>query len=125
MRKPCAQLLAAAKCAKVTANKNLWRYVMKPTERQLTLGELHYLDGLISLALEQGIKFDEVMKPQSEVCCCGAIATETKGKFVFSDRDREIIAQIAKLESQIESAPTLGQMIEIRGELLREASQSR
>lgn len=88
---------------------------------RLTLGELQHLDSLISLAQEQGVNLDDAVKAQSEICCCGALTAEAKGKFVYSGRDLEIIRQIVELESQIESAPTLGRLIEIRGELLREA----
>jgi hypothetical protein len=89
-------------------------------EQQLTYGELLHLDAIITLAQEQGVRLDEKVQAQSDVCCCGAVTAEAKGKFVFEGRDREIVNQIAELERQIGSAPTLQRLIEIRGELLRE-----
>lgn len=82
-----------------------------------------YTDSLITLAQEQGLKLDDVMKPQSDVCCCGATTCEAKGKFVFSPRDKELVKKIAALEAQIRSAPTLGQLIEMRGALLRDSAR--
>jgi hypothetical protein len=92
----------------------------EPRQPGLTQGELQYLDGLITMLQEQGLRLDDDVKAQSDVCCCGAVTAETKGKFVFNEHDRELVRQIAELEQQIESSPTLGQLIEMRGELLRE-----
>jgi hypothetical protein len=86
----------------------------------LTYGELLHLDALITMLQEQGLRLGDAVKAQSDVCCCGAVTAEAKGKFVFNEHDREIVRRIAELEQQIESSPTLGQLIEIRGELLRE-----
>ena len=57
----------------------------------------------------------------SDLSCCGAIAADARGKLVFSAHDREIFRKMAELQSQVESMPTLGKLVEIRGELLREA----
>jgi len=89
-------------------------------KQQLSYGELLHLDAIITLAQEQGVRFDEKVQAQSDVCCCGALAATAKGKFVFEGRDQEIVNQISNLERQIGSAPTLQRLVEIRGELLRE-----
>jgi hypothetical protein len=91
--------------------------------RRLTMGELQLIDAQISLAQEQGFKLGDKVTSQSEVCCCCAVAAEAKGKFRYSARDREILGQIARLESQISSAPTLRALIQRRGELLREVQR--
>lgn len=100
---------------------------MKPTEQRhrLTLGELQHIDALISLAQEQGLKLDDNLRANKDITCCGAIAADARGKLVFSARDREIFQRMAELEAQVESMPTLGQLIEARGELLREAKSDK
>ena len=93
----------------------------KLTDRRLTLAELQHIDALISLAQEQGLGPNDTIKANKDISCCGAVAADARGKLVFSPRDREIFRKMAELESQVESMPTLGQLIEARGELLREA----
>jgi len=51
----------------------------------------------------------------------GTDAMIVNGKFAINPHDRDIFRRIAELESQVESAPTLSRLIEVRGELLREA----
>jgi hypothetical protein len=94
---------------------------MYPPGRKLTLAELQHIDALISVSQEQGLKLGDTLKANKDLSCCGATAADAKGKLVFSEHDREIFRKMAELEAQIESMPTLGQLIEIRGELLREA----
>jgi hypothetical protein len=96
---------------------------MKPTERRLSIGELKLLDGLISVLQEGGVRLTDSIITREDGCC-GAIAAtahEDGDRFRFSARDREILARIRELESQLESAPTLGQLVELRGELLQKA----
>jgi hypothetical protein len=93
---------------------------MESERSGLTYGELLHIDALITRLQEDGLRLDDAVKAQSDVCCCGAVTAETKGKFVFNEHDREIVRQIAELEQQLESSPTLGQLIEMRGELLQE-----
>lgn len=92
----------------------------KRSRAELTDAELRHLDGLIVVLQERGLKLTDAIKGQSDVCCCGAVAAEAKGKFVINERDREIVRRIVDLERQLEMSPTLGQLIEVRGELLRE-----
>src|SRR5882672_8957587 len=93
----------------------------KAKVRRLSLGELQHIDALISLAQEQGLKPNDEIKANSDLSCCGAITAEAKGKLVFSAHDRQIFRKMAELQSQIQSMPTLGQLIKARGDLLREA----
>jgi hypothetical protein len=95
---------------------------MGSNERHLTLGELQHLDALINLSQERGLELGDALVANKDLTCCGALAAEAKGKLVFSEHDREIFRKMAELESRIESMPTLAQLIEIRGELLREAA---
>lgn len=96
---------------------------MNPTKRKLTLAELQHIDALISVSQEQGLKLGDTLKANKDLTCCGALAADARGKLVFSKHDREIFRKMAELEAQIESMPTLGQLIDIRGELLREAKK--
>jgi hypothetical protein len=96
---------------------------MKPTDRRLLLGELHLLDGLISVLQEGGVRMQDKFTSHEDACCGAITATaqDDGNRFRFSPRDREILGRIRELESQLESAPTLGQLVEIRGELLQKA----
>jgi hypothetical protein len=98
---------------------------MKPTDRRLTLGELQHIDALISLAQEQGLGLNDSLKANKDITCCGAVAADARGKLVFSARDREIFRKMAELETQVEKMPTLGQLIEARGALLREMKDAK
>jgi hypothetical protein len=93
------------------------------TGSPLTFGELARLDSLITVMQEKGLRLDDSVKAQSDICCCGAITAEARGKFVINEHDREIVRQMMELESQLEASATLGRLIEIRGELLREHAQ--
>jgi hypothetical protein len=97
------------------------RPMAKAASRRLSLGELQYIDAQISLAQERGLKLDDNLRANSDNSCCGAVTAEAKGKLVFSAHDREIFRKMADLESQIQSMPTLRQLVDARGELLREA----
>ncbi|RPF26230.1 hypothetical protein [Georgenia muralis] len=93
---------------------------MDPKDDRLSLGELRHLDGLITILEEQGLAVDDVIIT-GEDGCCGAIAATAheNDRFASSVHDREILARIRELESQLESAPTLGELIELRGRALR------
>jgi hypothetical protein len=96
---------------------------MEEPAAPLSYGELRHFDGLIGLLQEQGLTLGDSVKAQSDVCCCGAITCETKGKIVFNEHDREIIREIVRLEHELEASPTLGELIEIRGQLLHERTR--
>lgn len=96
----------------------------KVQDRRLTLAELQYIDAQISLAQEHGIGLDDELVANKEATCCGALAAEARGKLIFSEHDREIFRRMAELETKLERRPTLRQLIEARGELLREAKPS-
>ena len=93
--------------------------------RALTLGELQFLDAQISLAQERGLGLDDQLVANKDISCCGAIAADARGKLSFSARDRRIFRQIAQLEAQVQKMPTLRQLIEARGALLREQGRSK
>ena len=97
---------------------------MPKSSRKLTLGELQHIDALISLAQERGLKPSDQIVANKDISCCGAIAADARGKLVFSARDRAILKQMAELQSQITSMPTLGELIKARGALLRAAKKS-
>ncbi|HTV01903.1 MAG TPA: hypothetical protein VMF13_15245 [Luteitalea sp.] len=92
---------------------------MKPIDRRLTHGELQHLDGLITVLQEEDRRLDASIV-QQDSCCC-AITQAAHGRFEISARDRDLLQQIATLESQLESMPTLGQLVELRGQLLRQS----
>jgi hypothetical protein len=84
---------------------------------------LQYIDAQISLAQERGIGLDDDLVANKDITCCGAITAEARGKLVFSDHDREIFRQMAELETKVQRMPTLRQLMDVRGELLREAKK--
>lgn len=90
----------------------------------LSYAQLLSLDSLISAAQARGLGFNdrfdntqEQAEAQFEIH--EAMWEARHGAFQFSDHDREILGQIRELTSQLELSPTLGQLIELRGEAMR------
>jgi hypothetical protein len=82
---------------------------------------------MITTLQEQGKTLQDSIVSGEDVCC-GAIAAtaqEDGNLLRFSEHDRAILRQIAELEAQLDSAPTLGQLVELRGELLNKARNQR
>jgi hypothetical protein len=94
-------------------------------EKGLTLAELLSLDALISVAQQRGRSFDDRLDNTEEIAEAQMAMHEAMwearhGGLEVSQRDREILSQIRDLAMQLEMAPSLGQLIEIRGEALRQ-----
>lgn len=90
-------------------------------ETSLTFSESLSLDALIALAQERGLSIsDRVTNTQEEAEAQAevheAMWEARHGGLELSDHDRTIISRIRELASQLEIAPTLGQLIELRGE---------
>ena len=90
----------------------------------LGAAELASLDLLITVAQQRGRGLgDPVTKDeeqaQAHMDLAVAMYDARHGGLEFSDRDREIIRQIGELAASLELAPTLGQLIEMRGEAVR------
>ena len=94
-------------------------------EMKLSFSELLSLDALIAVAQERGLKLtDRVKNDQDQAEAAGelhaAMWEARHGGLELSGHDREILAKIRDLASQLEIAPTLGQLIELRGEAIRQ-----
>ena len=86
--------------------------------------ELLSLDLLIAVAQERGRSFDDAVDNTEEQAQAQADRVQAQwearhGGITFSDRDREVISKIRELASTLESAPTLGELIELRGKALQ------
>jgi hypothetical protein len=93
-------------------------------EQGLNALELASLDLLISIAQARGRGFDDRLESVTEqtealVEVHEAMWEARHGGLELSERDRETIVRIGELAASLEIAPTLGQLIEMRGEALR------
>jgi hypothetical protein len=91
----------------------------------LSLAELLLLDALISVAQKRGRSLNDRLRSAEEQAESMAevhmeMWEARNGGLELSARDRRIIAQIRELAGRLEIAPTLGQLIELRGEALRQ-----
>jgi hypothetical protein len=87
--------------------------------------ELLSLDLLIAVAQQRGRSFDEAVRNTEEQAQAQADAAQARwearhGGLSIVERDKEVVAQIRRLAATLESAPTLGQLIEMRAEALRQ-----
>ena len=90
----------------------------------LAAAELASLDLLITVAQLRGRGLDDRVtkneeQAQAQMDHAVAMYDARHGGLEFSQRDREILRQIGELASELEVAPTLGQLIEMRGEAVR------
>lgn len=93
-------------------------------EIRLSFAEFLTLDAMIAVAQERGLSFTDRLDNTQEQAEAQADRVEgmwetRHGGLVFSDHDREIFAQMNELASQLEFAPTLGELVELRAEALR------
>jgi hypothetical protein len=98
-------------------------YTMKK-DSSLTITELMSLDMLITVAQKRGRSLDDRLSSTEEQAEGMAEVHEAMwearhGGLELSDHDREIFAKIRELASNLEIAPTLGELIELRGQALR------
>ena len=95
---------------------------------RLTAAELASLDALITLAQQKGRKLTDRLDHTEEQAEAQAELHEAMwearhGGFEFGQRDREILRKIRSLASELEVAPTLKQLVELRGAALREQAR--
>ena len=83
----------------------------------LTLAELLSLDSLMAVAQQRGLSLDDRLDNTQELAEAMAAI---HGGLELSAGDRETIVKIRELASNLEIAPTLGELIELRGEALRQ-----
>jgi hypothetical protein len=99
-------------------------------ESRLTVAELLSLDAIIAAAQQRGLSFADRLDNTQEQAEAQAERVEAMwearhGGLTFSARDREILSRIRDLTRELEFSPTLGQLIELRAELVRELSRQR
>jgi hypothetical protein len=89
----------------------------------LTVAELASLDLLITVAQQRGKDLDDQIDNTQEQAEAQADAHEAMwearhGGLELSDRDRETLGRIRELAATLEIAPTLRQLVELRGAAL-------
>lgn len=94
-------------------------------DTSLTLAELLSLDALITVAQQRGLSLNDRLSNTQEQAEAmaevhAAMWEARHGGLELSAKDRQIITQIHDLAKQLEVAPTLGQLIELRGEALKQ-----
>ena len=90
----------------------------------LTLTELLSLDVLISVAQQRGRSLNDRLSNTEEQAEAMAEIHEAMwaarhGGLELSAGDREIIGRMSELAQNLSIAPTLGQLIELRGQALK------
>ncbi len=96
-------------------------------DTSLTLAELLSLDALISVAQQRGRSLNDRLSSTEEQAEAMAEVHEAMwearhGGLELSAKDKVIITQIHDLAKKLEISPTLGQLIELRGEALKQNS---
>ncbi len=93
---------------------------------RLTHAELASLDALITVAQSKGRTFDDRLEDDECVAEAQMAMVETRmegrGGIEFSEHNRQILGQIRELASQLQGAPTLGQLMEMRSQAVQEGS---
>ncbi|MET0842936.1 MAG: hypothetical protein ABWY23_03755 [Mycetocola sp.] len=93
----------------------------------LTPKELASLDLMITAAQQRGVGLDSIASDDDEAEAhadrAEAMWEARHGGIEFSDRDREVLAQIRDLAGSLETRVTLGQLIELRAEAVRNLSE--
>jgi hypothetical protein len=90
-------------------------------DSSFTMVELMSLDMLITVAQKRGRSLDDRLSSTEEQAEAMAEVHEAMwearhGGLELSDKDREIFAQIRELANSLEIAPTLGELVELRGQ---------
>jgi hypothetical protein len=94
----------------------------------LTPVELASLDLMITAAQVKGVRLDDVLsdddeeQAQAQADRVMAMWDARHGGIEFSDHDREVLTQIRELAATLETKVTLGQLVELRAEAMRNAS---
>lgn len=93
----------------------------------LTPRELASLDLMITAAQQRGVALDGIASDDDEAEAhadkAEAMWEARHGGIEFSDHDREVLAQIRDLARSLETQVTLGQLIELRAEAVRNLSR--
>ncbi len=92
----------------------------------LTPRELASLDLMITAAQQRGVGLNDIASDDDEAEAHAdrveAMWEARHGGIEFSEHDREVLRQIRDLASTLESQVTLGQLIELRAEAVRDLS---
>jgi hypothetical protein len=93
-------------------------------ELRLTALELASLDLLITAAQQRGLSVsDRVAKTVDQADVHAAHAEAHAKGIELSAHDRRIFQQIRELASQLETAPTLGELLDARAAVVRQIQQ--
>jgi len=90
----------------------------------LTPSELLSIDRLITRAQEKGLTLKDQVKTSITDAQAQATPDAHHPLFDISEHDQHILAQIVQLTSKLEHSVSLGELIELRGQLVRKLSQS-
>jgi hypothetical protein len=90
-------------------------------ETRLTIRELASLDAVITAAQARGLTLADRVTKMTDYT---EALIDVHHGIEISRPDREILGRMRELASQLEMAPTLSQLIEARGEAVRQLSRS-
>jgi hypothetical protein len=93
---------------------------MRNPKRSFSAANIASIESMITAALEKGARLGDVVKGAGQ----DPVVTEGKKGFDISDRDIRVLAEITSLYQKLEWAPTLQELIEVRGKMLRQRKLS-
>jgi hypothetical protein len=93
--------------------------VQKP-ERTFSATNIAHVELLITAALENGARLGDVITGAGH----DPVVCDNHKGFDLSDHDIGVLSEITRLYQQLEWSPTLQELIEVRGEMLRQRNSS-
>jgi hypothetical protein len=89
---------------------------MSRTERAFSATNIAHIELLITAALENGASLGDLVKGAGH----DPVVCEAHKPFDLSDLDIQTLAEITQLYKKLEWSPTLQELIEVRGQMLRQ-----
>jgi hypothetical protein len=89
---------------------------MARPEREFSATNIAHVELLITAALEHGASLGDVVKGAGH----DPVVCDAHKGFDLSHEDVEILSEITRLYQRLEWSPTLQELVEVRGEMLRQ-----
>ena len=93
---------------------------MRNPKRSFSAANIASIESMITAALEKGARLGDVIKGAGH----DPVVCDAHKGFDLSDYDIRVLAEITSLYKKLEWAPTLQELIEVRGKMLRQRKLS-
>lgn len=110
------QFSPIGRCGKV------WEMNKEPSG-SLEISQLAQIDSLITKAQSRGLGISDVFKTHITEEQAAATPDIHHPLFDLSDHDRELIVQIRELASQLDHTASIGELVELRGQIVQGLNQ--